>query len=315
MPSALHHVGNPVGNSEGDGMARHITKRYNTWFAVLDIPAGVRPYFGGRRRFFKTLETESETDALERAPFLVAKWKGEIAKARGGGGAMDTFEATAAWYRQQVLEIRAEHADDEDDEAEQTVLGVLIDSLEGMERKHPGKGVEVWKRATGETVGTAEHLDEFLAKAGDTPKGKDMKRVDLLRLARQFPTTSDITRKEVLRWCDRLTNDDSLKRTTVVRLLSSCRGYWEHLQRAEVVAEGLEPFNNLRLPKDKNGRNKANEPQPYAPEEVVHLLRAAEDKGDQQLADLIRLGMYTGALLVVELTVVRVTAVAPAGSP
>ncbi len=62
--------------------ARHITKRYRTWYAVLDIPAAVRDHFGGLRKFSKTLETHSETQALRRAPFQIAKWQAEITLAK-----------------------------------------------------------------------------------------------------------------------------------------------------------------------------------------------------------------------------------------
>ena len=48
-------------------MARHIQKRHRTWYATLDIPADVRAHFGGKRRFFKSLETHSEAQAPRKA--------------------------------------------------------------------------------------------------------------------------------------------------------------------------------------------------------------------------------------------------------
>ena len=278
-------------------MSHFIERRRRRWYAVLDVPADVRHVIK-RRRYIQTLQTESEIVARDRATHLVRRWKAEIKKARGGADAMDPFEATAAWYRQAVLEIRAEHADDEDDEAEQTVLGVLIDSLEDMERKHPGKGVEVWKRATGETVGTVEHLEEWLATVNNEIKSIDLKRADVRRLARKFPTINEIRRKEIRRWHDDLVQNEGLKAASVRRLLSSCRMYWRYLQSVEVVPDKDGPFDNLHLPKITTGRNKDEKVQPWEPVDLVRILEAAVDKGDRkadQLADFIRLSMWTGA--------------------
>ncbi len=113
-------------------MSHFIERRRRRWYALLDVPADVRHVIK-RRRYIKSLQTENETEARDRATHLVRRWKAEIKKARGGVDAMDPFEATAAWYRQQVLEIRAEHAADDDDEMEQTLLGTLIDRLEEVE--------------------------------------------------------------------------------------------------------------------------------------------------------------------------------------
>ena len=278
-------------------MSHFIERRRRRWYALLDVPADVRHVIK-RRRYIKSLQTESETEARDRATHLVRRWKAEIKKSRGGADAMDPFEATAAWYRQQVLEIRAEHADDDDDEMEQVLLGTLIDRLEKVEDKHPGRGVALWKRATGETVGTAEHLEEWLATVNNEIKSIDLKRADVRRLARKFPTINEIRRKDVRRWHDDLVQNGGLKAASVRRLLSSCRMYWRYLQSVEVVPDKDGPFDNLHLPKLTTGRNKDEKVQPWEPEEIVRILQAAVNKGNHkadQLADFIRLSMWTGA--------------------
>ena len=277
--------------------ARHITKRYRTWYAVLDIPASVRDHFGGLRKFTKTLDTHSEAQALVRAPFLVAKWKAEIAHARKGT-TLDPLAADVQWFRRAIAEAQAlpsAEGPDEDDSQADAMLN-LIGIAEDMEAKAPGKGVEVWKRATGETVATLEYLEAHLADVDCTSRSRDMKRAALIQLARQFPTVADVNRKAVRAWATKMITDGTLKRASVVRLLSSCRMYWRYLRDIEgVVAEGLEPFDNLGLPRGKNGSAKATEKVPYQPQDVVRLLREAEAREDQQLADLIRLAMYSGA--------------------
>ena len=270
-------------------MAKHIEKRFNKFYAVLDIPAGVRSHFGGKRRFFKAVNTGSETVAIGRAALLVGQWKRQINMARGL--AVDPFEADVQWTRRVLAEI----AGDQDPENADGVQSALIDKLQDMDEKHPGSGVAVWKRATGATIGTLDHLEEFLEVATDTDKGKAAKRLDVIRLAREFPTLDTITRPPVRRWCDGLIKNSHLKRTTVVRLLSSCRMYWRHLQVHALVPDEINPFDNLSLPGAKNGSAKADQPVPFEREEVVRVLRAAEAKDDQQLANVIKLAMWTGA--------------------
>ncbi len=299
--------------------ARHITKRYRTWYAVLDIPAAVRDHFGGLRKFSKTLETHSETQALVRAPFLIAKWQAEIARARGT--TMDPLEADVQWVKKLQSEESVARASgdgwvyDKDDDVHgenpgaDAIKDMWRDFLVDMDRKDPGRAKEVFERATGKTVPTLEHLEAHLADVDCTDRSRDLKRADVTRLARQFPTTADVTRKAVRLWSTKLVTGGTLKRASVVRLLSSCRMYWRYLRDIEgVVAEGVDPFDNLGLPRTKSGSAKATEKAAYDPKDVVALLHAAEDKGDQQLVDLITLAMYSGARLG-ELCALKVEAV------
>ncbi len=297
-------------------MARHIQKRHRTWYATLDIPADVRAHFGGKRRFFKSLETHSETQALRRVPFLIAQWQAEITKAKGI--ITDPLEADVQWVKtlQAAERVAKDTAKTEDDYAGAEALrDAWVDFLKDMDHMDPARAEAVHKRATGEITPTSAHLDEWLATATDTPKNKDLKCADVRRLARQFPNTSDIGRKGVRQWRDQLVQQEGLKVTTVARLLSSCKGYWRFLQRIEVVSEDNKPFNDLPpTTKTKNaGRmNKADEPVAFEPEDVVRILRAAEGKGHQQMTDLISLGMWTGARIG-ELCALRVEAVNIAG--
>jgi integrase len=72
------------------------------------------------------------------------------------------------------------------------------------------------------------------------------------------------------------------------------RGYWRHLQSLHIVAQDNEPFAKLVLP--KNGKaERAEQRKAFTASEVVQLHAAALAGGDRQLADLIQLGMYTGA--------------------
>jgi hypothetical protein len=76
--------------------------------------------------------------------------------------------------------------------------------------------------------------------------------------------------------------------------LPSALPYWGYLQSIEVVPEDLLPFAKPSIPKGTK-QAKGDERQPFKPEDVVKLHREALSREDHSLADLIELGMWTGA--------------------
>lgn len=63
-------------------MPRYLEKRRRRWYAYLNIPKDLRLSLG-RRRFIRSLETESLSVAERRVHSVIAEWKKEIAVARG----------------------------------------------------------------------------------------------------------------------------------------------------------------------------------------------------------------------------------------
>jgi len=59
-----------------------LVKRYRRWYASLDVPPDVQAKLG-KKRFIRTLDTESRSVAERRAPVVIAQWKAEIEQARG----------------------------------------------------------------------------------------------------------------------------------------------------------------------------------------------------------------------------------------
>jgi len=74
------------------------------------------------------------------------------------------------------------------------------------------------------------------------------------------------------------------------------RGYWTYLGSIQAVPEDDTSFEKLSLPRGAaRGSNGRPIREAFTATEVVHLLHIAEQNNDTTLADLIRLGMYTGA--------------------
>ncbi|MDC0012462.1 hypothetical protein OAE29_04255 [Octadecabacter sp.] len=64
-------------------MAKHIERRRRVYYAMLNIPAAVRPAFNNKRKLLKSLETESISQAQVRVLPIIAEWKNQIEIAKG----------------------------------------------------------------------------------------------------------------------------------------------------------------------------------------------------------------------------------------
>ncbi len=249
------------------------------------------------------MRTESKDEAQRRAAILEARWRAEIERARTQSS--DHVERDAEFWRNALKEAPAEQreaivaliADEAQDMVERaaTRAGIVDhrDAAYDDLPEHETAG-RFYALATGKAVKLSEHLEEWLVTVNNEPKAKDMKRTDVLRFAKLYPYVHDARRKEVQQWVNRLTQDGK-KPATVARILSALRGYWKYLTSIEVASENALPFDNLSIPRRSIKEIAADERKPFKPEEVVKLLNETERNGDNDLADLIRLGMWTGA--------------------
>ena len=61
--------------------ASHVERRYNTYYAVLYVPADVR-HIIKKAKFYKSTETDNQRQAEATAAVWVINWKNQIEKAR-----------------------------------------------------------------------------------------------------------------------------------------------------------------------------------------------------------------------------------------
>lgn len=265
----------------------YLQKRRRRWYAVLEIPAALRQQFG-KPRFVRSLETDSLATAKRRVTRIVHEWQSDLERARHG----DAAEDDAAFFRRALRKARteAERSDvlERIGDAADAIGYATVDNI----GERPGSSLaarQFYAEATGQRVRVNEHLDEYGKSLGHL-KGKTaaMRVATIERLAAKFRTVQDVTRPEVRRWVTDLTAE--LNPATVQRMLSDCRGYWRYLGTIGVVPEDdATPFDRLGL------KAKSVSWQQFEPAEVVRLLAEAERRKDGQLADLIRLAMYSGA--------------------
>jgi integrase len=281
----------------------YLKRKGNLWFAVHDVPPSLRQTIG-HPRFVKSLETHDKKIAERRAAILKAKWLGEVEQARRQSP--DAVERDAMFWRKVLGEATTDHDRGIIKDAIASEAGGRVDRAAAKlgivdHRDHRYDELpetEEAERFAGIALGTLvrldAHLDEYIATLPLGPNGKptrgtDQKHSTIAKFATEFSYIPDITRKAVQQWINRKARDGA-KHDTISRHLSELRGYWKYLRSLEVVSEDAAPFDKVTIPKTDS-----TEILPFEPAAVVRLHREALAKRDQPLADLIELGMWTGA--------------------
>jgi len=287
-------------------MPRHLEKRRQGWYAVLNVPVDVQLELD-RKRFRASLKTRDERVALRLAKPVIAHWQNQIARARNEAGANDdiaivrgifskTGDEAESWRRALLNAKDDEHRQsilEQIDEAAYWLGTINVENIGDPPSRDP-KARKFYERATGRLVDFTAHLEEWLSTSNATAKTQDMDRSVINRFVSDFPMVQDVTRPDVRRWINKLISEDGLAPKTVQRMLSGLRGYWRYLQSIGVAEEDHEPFSKLDVARQRKRTSPGSSRQPFEPSDVVQLLGAAIKRGDDQLADLIRLGMWTG---------------------
>ncbi len=295
----------------------HLELRGHSYHARLNVPRDVQSALKTsqgkpRKRFRVALDTRDYDVAKRRAAEWVARWQPLIDAARGNTSKTDDAAYWAKALRtadDAAIPRSAGHRfnPNEPRTMREAVMEQISDRADaiGYETNETGRPPSAspeaqafYAEATGLTVAPAKtnaHLEKYLdTKAGrQGAKSIRMDRIAIRDFAAAFPTIDAVTPKALQLWIDA----EAQKKTvaTINRALSVVRRYWTYLTSVEAVADGNDPLRKLIVPKKDKGAKQ--ERQPFEPAEIVRLLKAATAKGDDDLADLIRLGMYTGCRL------------------
>lgn len=264
-------------------MSDHIEPRRNLWYAVLVIPKKARPVLG-KYKFIQSLHTADKREAKHRALPLISKWRAEIKQALGQSGAV---QSEALRWRESLSAVTDPH------ERESIEL-VLSERAEEKERREGYPAAKTfYDIASGQATPSAIHLDEWKAQLTLKAKTKDQMYADLARFAKAFPTLEAVSPLAAKRWLDAM-NAEGLSGSAVKRAAKSARNYWRFLQRVGAVPPDRDPLRDAMA--TTIARPPEEEPwMPFEVADVVKLHHAARERGDTQLADLIRLAAYSGA--------------------
>lgn len=242
--------------------------RHRVWWVCLSISPRYRPILGRSQFAAPTGETDkSRAKAVGAA--IVAGWRAEIEAAK------QKWEDLANPYAVVDAAAAALAGD---------ILGKKITSI-AQDRILKTKGIC-------QSSSFDAHVDDWVKVATGTPKSKHMKVATVRKFAAKHKTTSAVTRPAVQQWlAEQVAAGVSV--ATIRRSLSELRGYWSYLQSIQAASDENLPFEKLVLPKADD------EPKTFAftTENAVSLVKKAIDIEDTELADIIRVAMFTGARL------------------
>jgi integrase len=284
----------------------NIIKRDNTYYAILyvpKVPEGLKDALG-RTRYTATLGDGLNT-AQRRAPRLVAAWRDEIAVAiadirKKADPNYDPNEEEANWFRDTLAKSIGKEAaikQAEEYAADDLYPTSEFDDPVDLEIAAEKAKAFVAKVEAIADVATGLHRDAFIAtlKGGQEAKSIDDKVAAVNILEEQFSTLSSVTKKGVQEFVNKRLFDEGKAPATLKKSVSGWRSYWTYLKSLEIVPDDVDPFAVIYPPVSKKSEAKKDKRQPFNTEDVPPLWVAATAKGDDDLADLIKLGAYTGA--------------------
>lgn len=260
----------------------YLVKRRQIWWALHELPKRLHATHG--RRLARSLGTPDKAKARHLASIL---WLHDWSKRVKGQEPDRADQAEVALYRDLIQNAETER---EKELLKDHVAEMAEDRYrKAKTAKERENALRFNEEAQGRLTPLTEHLDDWLSAAQDTLKSKDMKRAAITKMSLALPYIQEVDQKAAQAWLANVVKTEGLTAKTATRLLSFVRGYWKHLKSEGIVTE--EPFVGLTMPPTAR---RSGSWLPFTPAQVVALEKRARAK-DGELADLIVLGMWTGA--------------------
>lgn len=285
-------------------MSNHLIKQGNTYHVKVAIPADVQDILG-KKAFKKSLKTADKTVAIARSGPLIIEYKKKIEEARGNPTqSLDQFLEDA---REVLREARKDPHVNEDDlfPLQQEIIEKLAKAFgarhpEELNPKDEQQVIRAYKVADGQLTPLEQHLEDYLGTRAIESKTLDRNRQAIKRFAESCTTVQDVNKQAVRDFVKRLSDPKpegmGLQNHTIKVHLSALMGYWRYLCEEGIAPEdAANPFEKVRLP--EVSRKDANEAKrlEFTVSDIQMLHQAISEKGDEQLAAIFDLAIYTGA--------------------
>ncbi|MDB3896764.1 tyrosine-type recombinase/integrase [Alphaproteobacteria bacterium] len=271
-----------------------VVKRGENYSARLAIPKALRPILG-QNEFKKSLGTTSKKEAELLAAPLVLRWKKLIEEAR-----VDGATAKAKALHRALSDTKASDLIDEDgamevvrgiiiEEAiEKTILGGRdINSIDTKSERAAAKAF--YDIASGQVITLDDYVDGWVASISHLkPRTINQMQRDVVSFLKE--ETSHIPTRETMAAWIRASKSTGAK--FIKRKLGSLGSFWEYLLVEGVVTD-LSPFHGHKLPRDVSKTKPIR--RAFSNDECLALMAEVASGKDTALADLITLGLYTGA--------------------
>lgn len=272
-------------------MPNHIVLQRKCWYARLSIPIELRPHYNGKRELKTTLKTPDRKVAELKAMRLIGEWKLQFDAIRGNPSAAQALAATILPYPEGKTNPDTGMTDK--DYAIESEADKLKDSQKQA----------FYEIALGRSTPTLLYLDKFMQQWDVEQKTKDMAKTAIRRVADTFATLEMISSPLIYQMIDA----DNNSKATKDKNYGFVRQYFKYLKRMQAYPqEKPNPFENLDIKKAQKSSPNGKKRVAFKASEVKQLLKAADDKGDNQLVQLMQMAIYTGARIE-ELCSLRVT--------
>jgi len=279
-------------------MSKNIERRGNTWYATLHVPTDVR-HIIGKSKFFQSLKTTDKRVAETRATPLVTSWKAQIDAARG---ISDPFLEETLRLRN-IVTAAPEYAIPGHYSQRDLELEAVAEIADQITKDESDRKLFL-DIATGKQTLLSSFYDEWTTHLTQAPKTIDQMKKDVKLMVDHFRSVERINKANVIEWVRELMAGTPERKpyshSSLDRIFKFSRSFWGYLQDIGKADPERQPFTLPKFAKRASAKTADNNKGgdgwvPFEPAEVVTLLNASIEKEDHQLADLIRLGMYSGA--------------------
>ena len=278
---------------------QYLEKQWNTYSVVMRVPKDLQPMLG-KTAFKKTLQTSSATEADDLKLPIIGEWKAQLKAARSQlkSGKID-IEKAVEDAKQIMADIQSDQS-----LALETVAHTLRPSAE-LTPETEAK-VRAYGMATGSYTATNTYVIEWAKQKNYQPSVYDGAVSFLLKIfCKRFPYFETIDTGELKIWVDDLLQGRNgypgWVRRTVNKNFGYLHSYWAYCEDKYTKAPNLAIASKILPPVSRTKADRAQSSnrtyKPFSDAEIFSLIDAAEAREDQNLIDLIRLGMYTGMRL------------------
>lgn len=282
-------------------MSQYLEKRFNTWYAVVEVPKPLRAV-AGRSRFIRSLKTANLAEANSLKLPLVAEWKRQLTLMSKG------HPNKFAQVRLRAQELRSEidclpDVWEEDEQGreinwKQEAISDALDVIKDVASQHGHVVARQMKASI--LSGHAFIRDlypgwlaEFIGRQRTKDQGEFSVR-QFLMWSGEATTAQEVDRKVAGNFISKLLTDGLKSQRTIERYVSSLSSFWRWMIRRGHLDSDKNPWRGHELGK---GSRKTKR-RPLSDEVVLKLLSAkAERRYETVLPDVLRIALATGMRL------------------
>ncbi len=298
---------------------RYLVMRGLKYWFKRDIPAAIRPHFGGKSAYLVNLETGDIRAAMERRDEIKRVTDRLYRDAREGRSIApesDTIQQKAEIWAKEIAEAKSDphgwtakitgrKSEEVQDEEVADPRELVEHEAERIEHSHGKEGRDRFLNLVQGNVDVEHHMETYLKEARLAPKTTDERR-NLIKRFAAWAKLKGLSLRQIDRSKAGAYFSEAiapLHERTARKHYGAVKLYWDYLV-ARGHVRGENPWAGQRMP-DRGRRvergGKADE-RPFTEEEIKTLLYSAFPRGmkkdfESQIADAMRIAALSGMRL------------------